>query len=50
MGLHKKKIKKDDRYFIIRNKKIEESSNAIYMRYFINTYFYIINEVNDKEL
>ena len=54
-----KKIKKDDRYFIIdpdnklsesEIKKIEESSNAIFMRYGINTHLFIINEVNEKDL
>ena len=54
-----KKVKKDDRYFIIdpdnklsesEIKKIEDSSNAIYMRYGINSHLFLINEVNDLDL
>ena len=54
-----KKIKSDDRYFIVdpENKlseseinKIEESSKAIFMRYGVNTHLFIINEVKDKDL
>ena len=54
-----KKVKKDDRYFIIdpdnklsesEIKKIEDSSNAIYMRYGINSQLFLINEVNELDL
>ena len=54
-----KKIKSDDRYFIVdpENKlseseinKIEQSSKAIFMRYGVNTHLFIINEVKDKDL